>query len=124
MRYHPEIMRLVAIVISLAFALPSAAAASQTAAAGRMINAATQLPDTTYQVVVNQVQDATHILVRFQSGAQSGAETVLTAGRPTMTFTTVHPGDTLMLSTEKGTVLVFKDVTAAQTALPAPAASP
>ncbi len=113
-------MRLVAIIIAWALALPVAAAASQTATAGRLLNAATQLPDTTYQVVVNQVQDATHILVKFQNGDQA----VLTAGRPTMTFTTVHPGDTLMLSTEKGTVLVFKDVTAAQMAPPAPAASP
>ncbi|MHB8703770.1 MAG: hypothetical protein ACYC8W_06475 [Candidatus Tyrphobacter sp.] len=105
MRYHLEIMRLVAIVIAWALALPVAAAASQTATAGRTLNATTQIPDTTYRVIVSQVQDATHILVRFQDGDRA----VLAAGRPTMTFAAVHPGDTLMLSTEKGAVLVFKD---------------
>ena len=80
-------------------ALPIAAAAQS---AGPTINAAA-LPDTTVQVTM-----------------QNGAHTTLTAGRPAMTFTSVHPGDTLMLSTSKGTVLVFKDygVVPAATATP------
>jgi hypothetical protein len=93
-------------------ALPIAAAAQS---AGPTINAAA-LPDTTYRVVVVQVDDATHVQVTMQNGAH----TTLTAGRPAMTFTSVHPGDTLMLSTSKGTVLVFKDygVVPAATATP------
>ncbi len=88
--------------IVAALALPAVATAQTSV--GPVINAAT-LPDTTYRVVVDQVQDATHVQVRMQNGVH----TVLTAGRAWVTFTRVHPGDTLMLSTSKGTVLVFKD---------------
>lgn len=106
---------LMSIAIVALFALPAAVGAAQTASAGMTINAAT-LPDTTYRVVVDQVADATHIQVTLQNGVR----TTLTAGRPAMTFVSVHPGDTLMLSTSKGTVLVFKDygVVPAATATP------
>lgn len=97
-------MKSVAIGIVAALAA-TAVAVAQTASAGRFINAATQLPDTTYRVVVDQVTDATHIMVTFTNGER----TVLTAGRPNMSFAAVHPGDSLMLSTSSGTVLVFKD---------------
>lgn len=101
-------MKVVACAILVLVALPVLVAA-QTAAAGRTIDATTQLPDTTYRVVVDQVTDPTHILVTFVSGDQNGNSATLTAGRPNMTFNAVHARDTLMLSTSKGTVLVFKD---------------
>jgi hypothetical protein len=97
-------MKLVALAFLAAIAAPALASA-QTASIGRTIDAATQLPDTTYRVVVDRVTDATHIAVTFPDGQH----TVLTAGRPNMTFASVHSGDTLMLSTSKGTVLVYKD---------------
>jgi hypothetical protein len=107
-------MKLALLAILAAIAAPALALADPTA--GRTIDAATQLPDTTYRVVVQQVPDAIHIVVAFPNGEQ----TTLTAGRPNMTFAAVHPGDSLMLSTSRGTVLVYKDYGAA----PAPASTP
>ncbi|HEY9085922.1 MAG TPA: hypothetical protein VIN40_08335 [Candidatus Tyrphobacter sp.] len=109
------VKHLLSIAIVGLLALPLAAAAAQTANAGPTISAAT-LPDTTYRVVVDQVADATHIEVTMQNGVH----TTLTAGRPTITFSAVHPGDTLMLSTSKGTVLVFKDYGVVPAVTPAP----
>lgn len=97
-------MKLVTSVLLAALALPIAASAHGTTTARATIDA-TQLPDTTYRVVVYQVPDTKHIEVTMQNGAL----TTLTAGRPAMDFSSVHQGDTLMLSTYKGTVLVFKD---------------
>lgn len=110
-------MKVVAFALLGALAVPVAVAA-QTAPGGRLIDATTQLPDTTYRVVVDSVTDATHILVTFQSGGQNGNQATLVAGRPNMTFRNVHPNDTLMLSTSKGAVLVYKDY-GAQPASPA-----
>ncbi len=113
-------MKTVALAVLGVLALTAGASAAQTATAGRTINAATQLPDTTYSVVVNQVQDATHIFVTFSNGERA----VLTAGRPNMTFASIHAGDTVMLSTSKGTVLVFKDFGPRSASPPAPASTP
>lgn len=115
-------MKVVAAALLAVLAPPALACAAQTATAGRMIDASTQLPDTTYRVVVDRVSDPTHIDVTFQSGRVDlvGTQGILTAGRPNMSFVNVHPGDTLMLSTAHGAVLVFKDygVVAAPTSSP------
>lgn len=112
-------MRVVATAILGALALPAFACAAQTASAGRIIDTATQLPDTTYRVVVKSVNDQTHMVVIFADGREG----TLTAGRPNMVFASIHPGDTVMLSTARGTVLVFKDY-GAQPAPASPTATP
>ncbi len=112
-------MKVVGSALLLAVALPLAVSAAQTASAGRMLDAATQLPDTTYRVTIDQVQDPTHIIVSFSNGERA----VLSAGRPNMTFAAMHVGDSVMLSTSKGTVLVFKDL-GAQTDAPNAASTP
>lgn len=112
-------MKVVASALLLAAALPLAVSAAQTASVGRTLDAATQLPDTTYRVTVDQVQDTTHILVTFSNGDR----TVLTAGRANMTFASIRAGDSVMLSTSKGTVLVFKDL-GSQPAAPNAAPTP
>ena len=110
-------MKVVACVLLWGAVLLPAAAAAQSASGGRTIDAATQLPDTTYTVTVDRVQDPTHIMVTFVNGEHA----VLTAGRPNMSFASIHAGDSVMLSTSKGTVLVFKDLGAQR---PAPASTP
>jgi hypothetical protein len=103
-------MRLVAAAILVTALLPASTLAAQTASAGRPVDG-TVLPDTTYRVVVDTVTDPTHMNVTLQSGRVDlvGKIATLTAGRPNMSFANVHAGDTLMLSTAHGTVLVFKD---------------
>lgn len=91
----------------------NAAAQTSPPAAGPTLDPS-MLPDTTYRVVVDRVIDSKHIAVTLSTGVR----TLLTAGRPNMDFSHIHPGDSVMLSTEKGTVLVFKDFG------PAPAATP
>ena len=88
-------------------------AAAQTPSAGPTLDPS-MLPDTTYRVVVNRVIDSTHIAVTLSTGVR----TLLTAGRPNMDFSHIRPGDSVMLSTEKGTVLVFKDLGPAPTSTP------
>jgi len=66
---------------------------------------ASLIPDATYTVKVVKVVDNKHILVTMDNGS----ETTLSAGRPTVDFGKVSAGDSLKLSTSKGTVLVFLD---------------
>jgi hypothetical protein len=98
--------RLLAAAFVGAVTLCTTALLAQTSS--RTISAA-QLPDTTYTATVDRVQDATHIAVTLQNGLHA----VLSAGRPTVNFTSVHPGDRLMFSTHVGQVLVFKDLSVA-----------
>ena len=89
-----------------ALALAFSALAPVIALAGTTIDA-TLLPDTTYTVKVEKVIDSKHILVDMDNGTS----TTLTAGRATVDFSKVKDGDSLKLSTSKGTVLVFLDIT-------------
>jgi hypothetical protein len=65
------------------------------------------IPDGTYTVKVDKVVDSKHITVTMDNGA----ETTLTAGRDSVDFTKVKEGDQLKLSTSKGSVLVYLDLT-------------
>lgn len=85
-----------------ALALVACVTSPLIALAGTTIDASL-LPDTTYTVKVEKVIDSKHILVDMDNGTS----TTLSAGRPTVDFSRVHSGDTLKLSTSKGTVLVF-----------------
>lgn len=63
---------------------------------------ATMIPDGTYTVTVEKVQDPSHLLVRMQTGV----ETTLVARAP-RTFTAVKANETLKVSIIKGQVPVF-----------------
>jgi len=89
---------LVALAISLA--APAAAIAANTIDPSL-------IPDGTYTVKVDKVVDSKHITVTMDNGA----ETTLAAGRDSVDFGKVKEGDQLKLSTSKGTVLVYLDLT-------------
>jgi hypothetical protein len=63
---------------------------------------ASLVPDGTYTVKVEKVQDAQHALVMMQNGV----ETVLTA-QGSADFSKVKPNDTIKISIIKGKVPVF-----------------
>jgi hypothetical protein len=109
--------RLLAAAFLGALTLCTAPLLAQTS--GRTISAA-QLPDTTYTATVDRVQDATHVKVTLPNGLTA----VLSAGRPTVNFSSVRQGDRLMFSIHEGQVLVFKDLSAAAApAAPLPSAT-
>jgi hypothetical protein len=112
-------INLLAIAFAASFALPSATLAGQTTHAGPLISSA-QLRDTTYTARVVNVPDAKHVTVAFSNGSRA----TLVAGRPTVNFSTVHQGDSIMFSTHNGAVLVFKDLSASGQGAPAPASTP
>ncbi len=68
---------------------------------------ATLIPDGTYTVKVDKVVDAKHIFVSMDNGSQ----TTMAAGRPNVDFSKVNAGDSLKMSTLKGTVLFYVDLT-------------
>lgn len=84
--------------------LAAALAVPAAAIAGTTIDASL-IPDGTYTVKVQKVIDAKHIFVSLDNGSQ----TTLVAGRANVDFTKVKDGDSLKLSTSKGTVLVYLD---------------
>jgi len=88
----------------LSFGLVAALATPAVALAANTIDASL-IPDATYTVKVVKVVDNKHILVTMDNGSQ----TTLAAGRATVDFGKVSAGDSLKLSTSKGTVLVFLD---------------
>lgn len=88
----------------LSLGLVAALATPVAALAANTIDASL-IPDATYTVKVVKVVDNKHILVTMDNGS----ETTLSAGRPTVDFGKVSAGDSLKLSTLKGTVLVFLD---------------
>ena len=88
----------------LSLGLVAALATPAVALAANTIDASL-IPDATYTVKVVKVVDNKHILVTMDNGSQ----TTLTAGRTTVDFGKVSAGDSLKLSTSKGTVLVFLD---------------
>jgi len=65
------------------------------------------IPDGTYTVKIDQVVDAKHIKVTMDNGA----DTTLSAGRDTVDFSKVKPGDSVKLSLIKGQVMVYLDLT-------------
>jgi len=67
---------------------------------------ASLLPDGTYAVRVVKVIDARHVLVVLNNGVK----TKLAAGHATVDFSAVHVGDDLKLSTLKGAVLIYLDL--------------
>jgi translation initiation factor IF-1 len=67
---------------------------------------ASLIPDGTYTVKVEKVVDSKHIQVSMDNGS----ETTLQAGRPTIDFSKVKPGDQVKLSLGKGAVLVYLDL--------------
>lgn len=75
------------------------------AQAGPTIDASL-IPDGTYTVKVEKVVDPKHILVLMDNGAQ----TTLTAGRPTVDFSKIGANDKIKLSISKGEVLVYLKV--------------
>jgi hypothetical protein len=88
----------------LAFA--AALAAPLVASADNTVDASL-IPDGTYTVKVEKVVDAKHIFVALDNGST----TTLSAGRATIDFSKVKDGDELKLSTSKGAVLVYLDLT-------------
>jgi len=67
---------------------------------------ASLIPDGTYSVKVDKLVDSKHIQVTMDNGA----ETTLAAGRDTVDFGKVKPGDSLKLSLIKGEVMVYLDL--------------
>lgn len=68
---------------------------------------ASLIPDGTYSVKVEKIVDATHIAVAMDNGA----ETTLTAGRPTVDFTKLKPNDQIKCSIIKGAIMVYLKTT-------------
>jgi hypothetical protein len=68
---------------------------------------ASMIPDGTYTVKVEKLVDGKHIQVTMDNGA----ETTLSAGRDSVDFDTIKPGDQLKLSLIKGAVMVYADLT-------------
>ncbi len=68
---------------------------------------ASLIPDGTYTVKVDKLVDGKHIQVTMDNGA----ETTLSAGRDTVDFGKVKPGDQVKLSVIKGAVMVYMDLT-------------
>ena len=65
------------------------------------------IPNGTYTVKVVKVVDATHVQVTLDNGN----EATLTAGRPTVNFSSVQANDQLKLSLIDGAVAVYLDLT-------------
>jgi hypothetical protein len=82
-----------------------AAAALPLAASAASIDSSL-IPDGTYTVKVDKLIDAKHIEVTMDNGAQ----TTLSAGRPTVDFSKVKDGDQIKLSLIKGAVMVYLDL--------------
>jgi translation initiation factor IF-1 len=82
-----------------AVALPAIALAANTIDASL-------IPDGTYTVKVEKLVDTKHIQVTMDNGA----ETTLTAGRDSIDFGKVKPGDSVKLSIIKGAVMVYMDL--------------
>jgi translation initiation factor IF-1 len=88
------------VVLFLAgFAMPAIALAANIDAS--------LIPDGTYTVKVEKLVDAKHIQVTMDNGA----ETTLSAGRDTVDFGKIKPGDQVKLSLIKGAVMVYLDLT-------------
>lgn len=68
---------------------------------------ASLIPDGTYTVKVTKVVDNKHMQVALDNGS----ETTLAAGRDSVDFGKIKPGDSVKLSLGKGQVLVFLDLT-------------
>ncbi|HEY8296918.1 MAG TPA: hypothetical protein VIG32_02720 [Candidatus Baltobacteraceae bacterium] len=83
-------------------ALLAALAAPVTALAASID--ASLIPDGTYTVKVERVVDSKHMQVAMDNGA----ETVLSATRASVDFSSLKPSDKVMLSLGKGQVLVYK----------------
>lgn len=88
------------VALLAALAIPSIALAANTIDASL-------IPDGTYTVKVEQTLDNKHIKVTMDNGA----ETTLSAGRETVDFGKVKPGDQVKLSLIKGAVMVYLDLT-------------
>ncbi len=93
-------------VIPLLVLFAATTVAPAVALAGATIDASL-IPDGTYTVKVEKVVDAKHVLVTMDNGA----ETTLSAGRPTVDFSKVKPNDQIKLSLIKGDVMVYADLT-------------
>ena len=89
---------LVALIAAIVF--PTIALAANTIDASL-------IPDGTYTVKVEKLVDSKHIQVTMDNGA----ETTLSAGRDTVDFGKVKPGDSVKLSLIKGAVMVYMDLT-------------
>lgn len=87
-------------------ALLAAVAVPAVALAANTIDASL-IPDGTYTVKVEKLVDAKHIQVTMDNGA----ETTLPAGRDSVDFGKVKPGDSVKLSLIKGSVMVYLDLT-------------
>jgi len=92
--------------MSGSLALLVALLAPSVALAGTSIDA-TLIPDGTYTVKVEKIADSKHIMVTMDNGA----ETTLAAGRDSVDFGKVKPGDSVKLSLIKGNVMVYLDLT-------------
>ena len=103
------------IGFAAALALPAAALAdpsSTTAPASTVSTAGTsgtasQIAPGTYTVKVVAVVDPKHVVVTLDNGTK----TTLIAGRPTVDFSKLQANDSVKVSVDKGSVLVFLDMT-------------
>lgn len=95
----------VTVYKKLILAAAAAALAIPAIAQAALIDA-TLIPDGTYTVKVEKVIDSKHI----QASMDNGSEAELSAGRPTVDFGTVKPGDSVKLSLIKGQVMVYLDL--------------
>lgn len=69
--------------------------------------ASTSIPDGTYTVKVVKVLDAAHVDVVLETGQES----TLAAGRPSVNFSKVQANDQIKLSLIGGNVMVYLDLT-------------
>jgi len=95
---HKKISLVALIIAALAFPAMALAAATIDSSL---------IPDGTYTVKVEKLVDSKHIQVTMDNGA----ETTLAAGRDTVDFGKVKPGDSVKLSLIKGAVMVYMDLT-------------
>ncbi|TAM61890.1 hypothetical protein EPN52_01835 [bacterium] len=95
----------VALVTALSI-LSYAAGASAAPAPDATVDPAL-IPDGTYTVTVSKVVDPQHVLVVMPGNMK----TELAAARSSISFAKVKDGDSLKISTGKGKVLVFMDMT-------------
>jgi translation initiation factor IF-1 len=95
----------VTVYKKLTLAAVAAAVAIPSLAQAAMIDASL-IPDGTYTVKIEKVIDNKHI----QAAMDNGSEATLAAGRDTVDFTKVKPGDSVKLSLIKGQVMVYLDL--------------
>ncbi|TAM92108.1 hypothetical protein EPN42_01775 [bacterium] len=98
--------RFIATLFSALAVFSFTAAVSAAPSPGTTVDPAL-IPDGTYTVTVTKVVDPQHLLVVMPGNMK----TELEAARTSISFAKVKEGDSLKVSTGKGKILVFMDMT-------------